>query len=300
MTSLGEIALKCQQLYQSAKISKPLFLLPNKFFTMRHQLIKVLALLFILFYLPLNGRAWGLLGHRIVGEIADKYLTEKSRQEIRKILGHETVAMSSNWADFIKSDTAYRYLNNWHYINFPKGLSYAEMKEFLKKDTAIDAYTRIVFLTKELKKKNLAKDKKVMYLRLLIHIVGDIHQPLHVSPEGTTGGNDIKVNWFSDPTNLHSVWDSHLVEHQQLSYTEYARAINSSTAAQRKSWQQQPLSQWLYNSYQIAQQLHDEIKGTDTKLGYRYNYDHLETMNRQLLIGGVHLAGLLNEIFAHY
>ena len=79
-------------------------------------------------------------------------------------------------------------------------------------------FALIVF--NELRKKDLAKDKKVMYLKLLIHIVGDLHQPLHASPEGTTGGNDIKLTWFNTPSNLHRVWDEQLIEFQQLSYKE--------------------------------------------------------------------------------
>jgi hypothetical protein len=240
-----------------------------------------------------------MLGHRIVGEIADKYLTAKTRAEIRKILGNESIAMASNWADFIKSDSAFRYLNAWHYVDFEKGLSYEQIKEVLKKDTAVDSWTRINFLVSELKKKNLPREMKKTYLRLLIHMVGDIHQPLHVSPEGTSGGNDIKVNWFSEATNLHSIWDTKLIDYQQLSYTEYVAAINHSTLDQRKALQKQPLSKWIFDSYTIAQRLHDEIREPNPRLGYRYNFDHIAIVDQQLLAGGIHLAGLLNQIFGN-
>jgi len=264
---------------------------------MRKKLFTFLFLALFALYMPLQSMAWGMLGHRIVGQIADTYLTAKARAEIQKILGHETIAMASNWADFIKSDTAYRYLSPWHYINFEKGLSYEQMKEYLKEDTSVDAYTRLNFLKKELKKKNLPKDKKLMYLRLLIHVAEDLSQPLHVSPVGSTGGNDIKVNWFSQSTNLHSVWDSHLIEFQQLSYTEYAAAVNFPTAAQKKMYMNQPISQWLYDSYTIATKLHDEINTKNPRLGYEYNFYHVDTLNEQLLKGGLRLAGLLNEVF---
>jgi hypothetical protein len=266
-------------------------------FYMQSKLFKAILFIALFFYFPLQSMGWGMLGHRIVGEIADSYLTLKAKAEIQKILGNESVAISSNWADFIKSDTSFRYLNTWHYADFKKGLSYDEMKKELAKDTARDAYTAITFLTKELKKKNLSLDKKRMYLRLLIHIVGDVHQPLHVSPEGSSGGNDIKLSWFNAPSNLHRVWDEQLIEYQELSYTEYVKAINHTTAAQRKAWQKQPVSQWLYDSYVIAQQLHNEINDQNSKLSYRYNFDHIDILNQQLVKGGVHLAGLLNEIF---
>ncbi|HEU4632416.1 MAG TPA: S1/P1 nuclease [Flavisolibacter sp.] len=264
---------------------------------MRKRFFATVFFLVFLFYIPLPSMAWGMLGHRIVGEIADKYLTAKTKAEIKKILGNESIAMTSNWADFIKSDTNFRYLNSWHYINFEKGLSYGQMKDYLKNDTAVDAYTRLNFLRKELKKRNLTGDKKLMYLRLLIHIAEDLSQPLHVSPVGTTGGNDIKVNWFGQTTNLHSVWDSYLIEHQQLSYTEYVAAINFPTAAQKKTWINQPVTQWLFDSYTIAQKLHEDITVQNPRLGYEYNFRHLSTLNEQLLKGGLRLAGLLNSIY---
>ena len=263
--------------------------------TMRKKLF--LPLLLVTFMVPLHSMAWGLLGHRIVGEIADRYLTKKSRTEIRKILGTESVAMSSNWADFIKSDSSYKYLDIWHYVNFEKGLSYDQLLGVLRNDTTINAYTRINFLVGELKNKSLSYDKKKMYLRLLIHIVGDIHQPLHVSAVGSAGGNNIKVQWFSTPSNLHRVWDSQMVEDQQLSYTEYVKHLNHSTLDQRKKLQADPLSKWLYESYSIAQVLEREINVENPRLGYRYSYDHLHIAEDRLLKGGIRLAGLLNEIF---
>jgi hypothetical protein len=255
------------------------------------------VLITVFFYIPLKAMCWGQLGHRIVGEVAESYLTAKAKAEIKKILGDESIAIASTWADFIKSDTAYRYLNTWHYIDFPNGLTYDQMKAELKKDTAKDAYTAINFLVKELKKKNLSQDKKRMYLRLLIHIIGDVHQPLHVSPEGDQGGNDIKVQWFGQASNLHRVWDEQLIDDQKLSYTEYTAAINHTTTAERKKWQSQPISEWLYESYVIAEDLHNEIKENNPKLSYRYGYDHIQTVNQQLVKGGVRLAGLLNDIF---
>jgi hypothetical protein len=261
------------------------------------RLSKLVFILFVCFYLPVQSFAWGNLGHRIVGQIADSYLTAKTRLAVQKILGTESVAMASTWADFIKSDTSMKYLSAWHYADFPKGLGFSEFNDELRKDTTVDAYTRIKFLVAELKKKNLSLDKKRMYLRLLIHIVGDVHQPLHVSPEGTEGGNNIKLTWMGQNTNLHTLWDSHLIEFQQLSYTEYAAAINHTTTAERRTLQKQPINQWLFDSYVISSRLHDEIKEANPRLSYLYNFQHIQILNDQLLKGGVHLAGLLNSIF---
>ena len=261
---------------------------------MRH--IKRAILFTLFFYLPLSGMAWGMLGHRIVGQIADSYLTKQARKEIAKMLGTESIAMTSNWPDFIKSDSSFAYLNNWHYINFKPGLGEAGIKTYLANDTATDAYTKINWLADQLKNKNLEQPYKLMYLRLLIHIVGDIHQPMHTGRPDDRGGNNIRLSWFNNPYNLHQVWDDRLIDLQNLSYTEYATAINHTTKEQRKQWQAEPLSEWVWQSYQLAEKIYAEVKPED-KLGYQYNFKNIGTVNQQLLKGGVHLAGLLNEIF---
>jgi hypothetical protein len=258
----------------------------------------LLAALFIVSSLNIyaNDDDWGATGHRIVGEIATKHLKSRVIKKIRKILGNESIAISSNWADFIKSDSTLRYLDPWHYINIKSGLSQVEFSTYLQKDTATDAYTKINFLVAELKNKMLPLDKQAFYLKLLIHIVGDVHQPMHVGRLEDLGGNRVRVMWFNENTNLHAVWDDRLIEFQKLSYTEYTENINHSTKQQRQVWQKQPLSEWLFESYQYATKIYDATK-PEQRLSYNYNYDFIGILNQQLLKGGVRLAGLLNEIY---
>ena len=241
--------------------------------------------------------AWGVLGHRIVGQVADTYLTKQTKKEIYKILGDESIAMASNWPDFIKSDKSYSYLSPWHYINLKAGLTETELKTYLAIDTITDAYTKINWLAAELKNKGLEQDKKVMFLKLLIHLVGDIHQPMHTGRHDDLGGNKIRVSWFKDEINLHQLWDERLIDFQQLSYTEYASAINHVSKSQRKQWAAEPVSDWVWQSYQLSEKIYSDVKQGD-KLGYRYNFDYISTLNNQLLKGGVHLAALLNDIFS--
>ena len=259
--------------------------------------IRVAILITITTVISINSFAWGLLGHRIVGQIAESYLTRRAQKEVRNILGGESVAMSSNWADFIKSNPAYNYLYNWHFINLKAGLDSTTVKNYLDKDTVIDAYTKINFLTTQLRDKSLSMENKGLYLRLLIHIVGDIHQPMHVGRPDDKGGNTIRVLWFRDSVNLHQVWDERLLNFQQLSYTEYATAINIVSKEMVAAWKTESLSDWLWQSYQIAEKIYAEIKQPNQKLEYKYNYDYYDIMNRQLLKGGIHLAALLNDIF---
>ncbi len=251
---------------------------------------------FFLFSVPFYSMAWGVLGHRVTGEIAEKYLTKKARKKIAGLLGNESVAMSSNYGDFIKSDTSFNYIAPWHYIDLPAGLGRDEFNNYLRNDSAADIYTRVNFIVSQLKSGSLPREQQVFYLKLLIHFIGDAHQPMHVSHREDKGGNDIKLYWFNASTNLHRLWDENLVEFQQLSYTEMAAAVNHATKAEIKQWQNQPFSEWLFESYTLAEQIYKEVKPND-RLGYTYNFYHVAILNQQLLKGGIRLAGLLNEIY---
>jgi S1/P1 Nuclease len=264
---------------------------------MKPNFLKKLILGIAIIYAPLQSWAWGAEGHRIAGQIADSYLTPKARKAIQAILGNESIAITSNWADFIKSDPSYNYLSVWHYVDLDKVYTYPELQDYLNHDTNVDAYTKLQFLISELKKNDLSKENKLLYLRMLIHVAEDVHQPLHVGHTEDKGGNDIKVTWFNNSTNLHSVWDSQLIEFQQLSYTEYTAAINHTTAAQRAEWQKAPISQWLFESNQIAEKLYSEVKSGDALNVYKYNFSHIDIVNQQLVKAGVRLAGILNKLF---
>ena len=259
---------------------------------------KILSLLLAFIVVSISSFAWwGQNGHRIIGEIADSYLSTKARKAIREILGDESIAITSNWPDFIKSDSTFNYLSAWHYINVKQGLSQAQFNAALQNDTSTNAYTRLYFLIGELKNKQLPVEKKQMYLRLLIHIAGDIHQPLHVGQFEDLGGNRIRLQWFGESTNLHSLWDEKLIEFQKLSYTEYTAWINHTSKEQRKQWQEQPINEWFFESYQLAGKIYSSVTQPEPKLSFRYNFDHIEMLNSQLLKGGIRLAGLLNSIF---
>jgi hypothetical protein len=263
------------------------------------KMMKKLFIIALFFYLPLQTMAWGQLGHRVVAQIADSYLTPKARLELQKILGNESLAMAANWGDFIKSDPNYKYLYNWHFVDLKAGESFDSAAAYLQTDTLPNAYNKINFMIRELKtNKSLSADKKLLYVRMLIHIVGDIHQPFHCGRADDQGGNKVQLMWGSEQTNMHSIWDTKLIESQQYSYTEYANNLNHTTAAQRAAWQKTDLLHVVYESNQIAEGLYNEIKEPNQKLNvYNYIFLHIHTAEDQMLKGGVRLAGILNNIF---
>ena len=251
----------------------------------------------IAFYIPSSVFAWGMTGHRIVGEVADFYLSPKAHKAVQGILGNEDLAMASNWPDFIKSDTAYNYLSSWHYVNLPAGLDQNGIFNFLDSYTEANLYNKIPEQIAVLKNKQSTAAQKLMAMRLLIHLMGDLHQPMHTARKEDLGGNKVNVTWFGERSNLHRVWDEGLIDYQQLSYTEYALAINHPTKEQLAKWRSGSLKNYVYESYVACNSIYAGTK-TEDKLSYRYNFEYVRLLNEQLLKGGVRLALLINQIYS--
>lgn len=259
---------------------------------------KKLVVVVVLAYLPFTAGAWGMLGHRIVGEIADLHINAKTRKSIQQILGSESIAMSANWADFIKSDTSYNYLSSWHYVNLPANASKSDVFSFLDNQTEPNIYNKTSEMIAVLKNAKSTLAQKQLALRLLIHLVGDLHQPMHTARKEDLGGNKIQLSWFGERTNLHRVWDENLIEFQQLSYTEYTKAINHVTPQQLTNWKKTSLKDCVFESYQVCNKLYATGIKNEDKLSFRYNFDWVATLNEQLLKGGIRLAKILDEIYA--
>lgn len=258
--------------------------------------IKIGLALALTAYLPMEAAAWGMTGHRVVGEVAQSYLSAKSLKNVHRILGAESLAMASNWPDFIKSDSTFNYMSSWHYINLPGGLDKNGVYQFVKAEKAPNVYSQINAMVALLKEKSTAADQQKMAMRVLIHLVGDLHQPMHTARKEDLGGNKVYVTWFGGRSNLHKIWDEALIDYQQLSYTEYARAINHPSKEQLKTWRAATLQDYVLDSYVAVNHIYDTVKADD-KLGYRYNFDHIDTINEQLLKGGVRLAKIINDIY---
>jgi hypothetical protein len=251
-------------------------------------------LLFVAVSFSLSAFSWGLTGHRVVGEIAQSHLTKKAKKELRKLIGDQTLAWWSNWADFVKSDTSYRYAEKWHYVDLPGHMQKEAFIDDLKKLPGLNLYTQITAMVQQLKDKSLSLEKRRFALYFLIHLVGDLHQPLHVGRDEDAGGNKIEVTWFGKKTNLHSVWDTDFIASQQYSYTEYSKLLNIATKDQVQSIQANTLEDWFYESHAMSDSIYDATPN-ESKLSYQYNYRFQRVLDQQLLKGGLRLAKLLNE-----
>lgn len=244
--------------------------------------------------LPSAAQAWGKTGHRIGGEIATDYLSEDAKAAITSILGPEDAAEASTWPDFMRSsDEAFWQGDSrtWHYVTVPEGEIYGQTPA----PTSGDAITALTNFQATLRDPSTSDDDKAPALRFAIHIIGDLHQPLHAGNGTDRGGNDHQVMWFGEATNLHSVWDTKMVDYQQLSYTEYAdwlsRRITPDLASE---WMVTDPTIWVSESTQLRDRIYPD---EGANLRWDYNFKHKADMDRRLSQSGVRIAAWLNETF---
>lgn len=243
-------------------------------------------------------QAWGTTGHRVIAEIAERNLTEKSKAEVKRLLDNQYMAYWANWADFIKSDTSdkWKHTHVWHFVNAPANLNKAEYIEAIKNVKQENLYSEIPKLADVLKSKTSSDEDKKEALIFLIHLMGDMHQPMHTGREEDLGGNTIKIQWFWQDTNLHTLWDSKLVDHEKYSYTEYATVLGVLTEEQKQLMQEGNLEDWFYDSHLLANMLYGMTKEGDN-LSYDYNYRVRPYVDGQLQKAGLRLAKFLNNLF---
>lgn len=238
-----------------------------------------------------NDAYWGQIGHRTVGHIADGMLSKKARKNVKRVLGSETLAEVSTWMDNVKSDDAYRYAGSWHYCTIPDGMTY----ETAPTQEGGDVIWAIEKIIKELKAGGLTAEQEAINLKFLAHLVGDIHQPMHVGNGEDRGGNDIKVQWFGTNTNLHSVWDGRMIDGKQMSYTEFANWVNHPSKAEVKTLQAASVRDWAMESMSYRSQIYDVPE--NGRLGYLYSYQNFDLVKQRIKEAGVRLAGVVNEIY---
>ncbi|NJB70629.1 hypothetical protein GGR42_001091 [Saonia flava] len=239
-----------------------------------------------------NDMVWSKTGHRVIGEVAQEYINGKTKRELKKLLGTESLASVANFADEIKADRSFSKFSAWHYVNFPADKKYTDVEPSEYGDIVIGIQKCIEIVKDE----SSTKADKIFYLKMLIHLVGDLHQPMHVGRLEDKGGNDLQLEWFGRGSNLHRLWDSNMIDDYGLSYTELANKLPKLSKPEQKALQQGDIFDWVEESQELANEVYDSVE-VGEKVGYRYSYKYWGTVERQLQIGGVRLAKVLNDLF---
>ena len=182
------------------------------------------------FLLPALAFSWGKTGHRVVGQIAENHLSPKAAAAVRDLLGPDSLAEIANWADEIRSDPSWKRADPWHYVNIPDGETY----EAMTKNPAGDIIVAMKRFEATLRNPAAPKEERIQALKFLVHMIGDIHQPLHAGKRDDLGGNRVSVHWFRsvEATNLHTVWDDLIIEQEKLSFTEN----HASSTSRSQNW----------------------------------------------------------------
>lgn len=237
--------------------------------------------------------AWGRQGHRVAGEIAERHLSPAARRAVTAILGRESLATASTWADRMRSDPAPFWQHTagaYHYVNVAPGTDYRPGDA----PAGGDAYTALAEFARDLASASTSAERRRLALRFSIHILQDLHQPLHAGGRDDRGGNDFKVNFAGRPGNLHRVWDSGLLASENRSDREWIRHLDQAfPEATRDGWRQADPLVWIRESAALSRSIYP---GT-ADLGRHYINRHRETVERRLAQAGVRTAAYLNRLF---
>jgi len=278
-------------------------------------MIKIIESAFLTLILLSSTLAYGFgaNGHRIIGQIASKHLSKEARDEIMRILDGEELSFAATWPDEMRSAGgsfwSYDASLNWHFINVPPNETYEESKKQPKGDAYVALNTFSAILRGEevpdgpvktaLEANHIELDSKeaMQYaVKFIVHIVGDIHQPLHLGYASDNGGNSIHVEWNGEEKNLHEIWDETLVEQQQLSFSDLARKIDRKSLEQIRDIQNSTTMDWINESLQLRLRAYDIAQFQRDDM-YGYSYIYVPIIEDQMTKAGLRAAALFDSIF---
>lgn len=239
--------------------------------------------------------AWGAIGHRVTGALAQPLLSPQAAAAVESILGTETLAEASTWPDEMRSNPDpfwQKTASPWHYVTVPDVETYVEHGA----PEQGDSLTALRHFAEVLRDPEASLADKQLALRFTVHIVGDLHQPMHVGNGQDRGGNMVRVTFMGEPTNLHAVWDSKLIDHRQLSYTELAAFLaRRITPELREIWSSADPMIWIVESAAIRETIYP-AEG-ETALSWDYAYLSRPILDKRLEQAGVRIAAYLNALF---
>ncbi len=283
--------------------------------------MKNISILLTFILLPLLLSAWGPNGHRVVAQICYNNLNDEAKKVVDEALGDDYLTQVANWPDYIKSEKNWSFANPWHYVSMGPYKTMALAIEAAEKDPEINNVVEGIHLMQAILKGDddaiktfqslmdengvepLSGSIKATAFAFLIHFIGDIHQPMHVSKNNDFGGNKIKVLFFSEETNLHAVWDGGIVEKEKLSFTEFSSFVEKHTHSLKAECENDSIDQWVEESVMIREDIYNTLYDfTDRETGlptftYNYQHDFLPVVERRLGMAGYRSAAMINAIF---
>lgn len=294
---------------------------PNRQATGSSQLALIVAGLAL--WLPQAAYPWTHNGHRVVGEIADRHLTPEVRARIASLLDGRSLAQISTWPDDVRPFPEWHCANPFHFVTVEPGTDYPGQGV-----PEGDAIMAIVYYVDVLRDDAAELESRRVALKFLVHLVGDLHQPLHVGRGCDRGGGLIEVDWFGDSVNFHNLWDEQLIESENLSYTELADFVDHASAEEIAAYQDSTPIDWTREAQPLLDAAYlCDVEGDrcpcfcgdcadglspfggcverrctltaagPVRLAYAYKARVMPMVLTQLMKAGARLAGMLSWIF---
>lgn len=177
-------------------------------------------------------QAWSAFGHRLVGLLAQEQLSPQARAEVDALLALEPgvdLGTIAAWADEVRDQPEYRFTAPFHYVNFRDGsCDYVPARDCANGDCIIGALERY---TRVLGDAARPSAERLEALKFLVHFTGDVHQPMHAGNRDDRGGNRFQVRVAGEGSNLHAVWDYHLLQSAGLKMKPYRERLAPQVAA---------------------------------------------------------------------
>jgi hypothetical protein len=243
--------------------------------------------------------AWGDQGHRIVAEIAERYLEPTAARQVRELLALAnaiTLAQVSIWADDIRPQRPETV--PWHVVTIPihpppgAPRAYDAARDCPGDDCIVAAIERFAAVLRD---KSAPPRARLEALDFVVNLVADIHQPLHCADDGDRGGIDVHLIFLGRHTNLHDLWGTDMLRAKGIGdETAYALDLVRSVAPARLlQWRGGTPADWANESYGIARLIYGGSHEARA-LALFYEDDLLSVVNVQLEKAGLRLAMILN------
>jgi hypothetical protein len=236
--------------------------------------------------------AWGQTGHRVTGAIAERHLGKRARAAVKAILGVESLAEASTWPDFMRAspDPFWRKAGAYHSVAAPDGHYVSE-----NAPPEGDAVTALALFTQTVRDPKAPLADRQRALRFIVHIIGDLHQPLHACNGIDHCGGDVQIAFLGQPTNLHMLWDEGLIDRQQLSFTEWTNWLDARiTRRQIRLWQDTDPLIWIAESAALRRSVYPVTE----VVGKSYAFQFQPVIEDRLSMAGIRIAVYLDKIFS--
>jgi hypothetical protein len=232
--------------------------------------------------------AWGPRGHKIVAQIAMKYMDQAVIDSVNSYLQDVSIVKAAYWMDEVKMNITYDFMEPWHYVNIPKDKTYVSTAQ----PNIVNVLEKLITTLKYTPSRK--REDAKLSLKVLLHLVGDIHQPLHCGYGTDKGGNEVKLRFFYKSTDLHSVWDTEILEYQGISADDCINMISNLSEKDIRAMQEINVIKWMEESRNLLSHVYD-FKGS--KVAEDYVDRNTPLIKMQLVKAGLRLAAVLNQTF---